>query len=188
MKWFTMWVVSAWVLLSVVSVRAENNPATRLSLKDLGGIAIYVEPIGAKAQQDGLSMRAIRGAVESRLRKAEIAVLSPEQQQKLLRRPCLVVRLDTSKLSTGEYLYSIHVEVTQWVASLADPAVTVAQAIPVPATTWSAAGVFGITPSGELSRDAHRAVDNMVGEFIDAYYKANPSQTAFRLRRIGKLR
>jgi len=187
MKWFTVGGALAWVLLSVVNVRAENNPATRLSLKDLGGIAIHVEPIGAKAQKDGLSLRAIRGAVESRLRKAEIAVLTHEQQQKLPRRPRLVVRLDTSQLSTGEYLYSIHTEVTQWVASLADPEVTVAQAIPVPATTWSAAGVFGITPPGELSRDAHHAVDKMVGEFIDAYYKANPSQTAFRLRRIGKL-
>lgn len=167
---------------------AENSPATRLSLKGLEGIAIRVGPIDPDAQKDGLSAHAIQLAVHSQLRKAGLRVLTPEQQRQMLRRPCLLVNVATSKLNTGEHLYSIQVDVTQWVASLADPEVTVTAAIPVPAKTWSPANVFGIAPADQIIQHAQSAVSAMVDEFIDAYYKANPSETAFQTRRGLRLR
>lgn len=167
---------------------AENTPTTRLSLKGLHPIGIRVEPIAAEAQKDGLSARAIHAAVHSQFRKAGLRVLTPEQRRQTLRRPCLVVNVATSKLNTGEHLYSIQVEVTQWVASLANPKLTVTAAIPVPAKTWSPATVFGIAPADQMNRDVRSAVDAMVEEFIDAYYKANPSETAFQARRGRRLR
>ena len=188
MKRLIVFVVLAWQFLVASSVLADSTPAARLSLKGINGIALQVEQINATAEKDGLSRQAIRREVETRLREAKVPVLMPDQQQQSLRRPCLVVRVATSKLNTGEHLYSIRVEVTQWVASLANPAVTVSQAIPVPATTWSAAGVFGITPPEQLKGDSHRAVAAMVDEFINAYYLANPSETAYRLRRPDKVR
>jgi len=82
----------------------------------------------------------------------------------------------TSKLDTGEHLYSICLEVTQWVALLIDPEATVAKAIPVPASTWSPRGCFGIVPASDLSEDVGGAVDRMADEFIDAYRQANPAE------------
>jgi hypothetical protein len=158
----------------------ENTPASRLSLKGLQGVALRVDPIDPAAGKDGLTVAAIRSAVQARLRKAQIPVLTAQQQREQLRRPCLVVQVATSKLSTGEYLYAVRVEMSQWVASLANPAVTVSQAIPVPAATWSARSVFGIVPAEHLRRDAQGAVDRMADEFINAYHQANPSETAFR--------
>ena len=164
--------------LAVGLAWAENTPATRVSLKGLEGVALLVEPVDAHAQQDGLSPREIHALAQSQLEKAKIRVLSPQQQQQLPRKPCLRISLATSKLGTGEYLYSIQVDVVQWVASLANPAVSVGSALPMPARTWSAAHVFGIAPAAQMKRDAHDAVRAMVDEFIDAYHKANPSDTA----------
>ncbi|NQU20027.1 MAG: hypothetical protein HQ567_02000 [Candidatus Nealsonbacteria bacterium] len=164
----------------VAPAAAENSPASRLSLRGLTGVGLRVEPIAADALKAGLSTAAVRSAVESQLRKAGLPMLTPEQQRNTLRRPCLLVHVATSKLNTGEYLYSIHVEMTQWVASLANPEVKVTAAIPVPAKTWSSANVFGIAPGDQINGHIHEAVRTMVEEFLNAHQRANPSETAFR--------
>lgn len=174
-------------LAACASAEAEDSPASRLSLKGLRGIAVRIDPIAASAQKDGLSASAIRTAVESRLRKGAIRVLTADQQRQTSQRACLVVRVATSKLSTGEHLYAIQVEVSQWVASLSDPTLTVSAAIPIPATTWTAGSVFGITTDKQLEQDAVGAVGKMAEQFIGAYHKANPSDTAFRFR-AGRVR
>ncbi len=188
MKALTPPLILAFVLAAGEPAFAENSPATRLSLKGLEGIGVRVEPIAAEAQKDGLSADALQSAVQSQLRKAGLRLLTSQQQRQTRRRPCLRVHVATSKLDTGEYLYSIHVEVNQWVASLADPKVSVTAAVPIPAQTWSPANVFGIAPADQMKRDVQGAVDSMVEEFIDAFYQANPSETAFRARRGGRAR
>jgi hypothetical protein len=170
-------------LIAATIVTAENVPATRISLKGLGGVAIRVEPIDPQAQRDGLLAQDVQLAVRSQLDKAGISVLTPRQQQLLPRKPCLRISVATSKLSTGEHLYSIQVEVLQWVASLANPTATVTTAMPMPAQTWSATQMFGIAPAAQIKQDARDAVRAMVDEFIDAYGKANPSETATPARR-----
>ena len=188
MKELTLASVFALTVAVALPSLAENSPTTRLSLKGLDGIGILVEPIDPQARQDGLSVRAIHSAVQTQLGKAGLRVFTPEQQRRSLRRPCLHVNVATSKLETGEHLYSIQVELTQWVASLANPKVTVTAAIPVPAQTWSPAVRFGIAPAKQVSQDTQNAVGAMVEEFIDAYYMANPSETAFQARRDRLLR
>lgn len=185
MKSLTLLTVLVLTLAAAAPALAENSPATRLSLKGLNGIGLRVEPIDLEADKDGLSTRAVQSAVESRLRKAGIRLLTPEQRRQAPGRPCLVVNVATSKLNTGEHLYSIHVELTQWVASLVNPKVTVTGAIPVPAKTWSPANRFGIAPANQIGRHAQGMVGTMVDEFVDAYYKANPGKMAFYVRRGG---
>jgi hypothetical protein len=84
----------------------------------------------------------------------------------------------TARLDTQEYLYSVRVELVQWVASLDDPALLVTAAIPVPAATWSPPAVLGITPSDSVRQDVETAVWKMVDQFAAAYAKANPRRTA----------
>lgn len=170
-------------LIAATVATAENVPATRISLKGLEGVAIRVDPIDPQAQRDGLLSQDLQVAVRSQLDTAGIAVLTPQQQQRLPRKPCLRISVATSKLSSGEHLYSVQVEVLQWVASLANPALTVTTAVPMPAQTWSATQMFGIAPAAQIKQDARDAVRAMVDEFIDAYRKANPSETASPARR-----
>jgi len=160
--------------------RAQDDPTARLSLKGLDAVAVSVQPIGAAAERDGLSRVQLQAMVATRLREAGIPLLSPDEQLKRLRRPGLSVQVTTARLDTGEYLYAVRVAVVQWVASLDDPTLAVTAAIPIPATTWSPAGVLGITPAETLKRDVEASVVTMVDQFIDALRKANPRETALR--------
>ena len=105
-------------------------------------------------------------------------MLTRQQQMQLPQRPGLEVRVALSKLSTGEYLYSVHVECTQWVASLANPNLSVGAATPLPAKTWSSPNAFGIAPAKEVAGSVQKAVGAMVDEFVAAYANANRSETA----------
>jgi hypothetical protein len=172
---------------AAIVAQAQNTPATRASLKGLPGIGLSVEPLSADAQRDGLSDGAIRSAVETRLRKAGIRLLTREQQMQMPQRPCLEVRVALSKLAAGEYLYSIHVECAQWVASQANPNLSVAAATPLPARTWSAPNAFGIAPVKEIGSSVQNAVLTMVDEFVEAHANANRSEVASEVPK-GKTR
>jgi len=159
---------------------AQDNPTSRLSLKGLDAVGVSVQPIGAAAEKAGLSQAQLQEMVETRLRRAGIGLLKPEEQLKRLRRPGLSVRVTTAPLDAEEYIYSVRVELVQWVASLDDPTLLVTAAIPIPAATWSAPTVLGITPAETLKPDVEAAVAPMVDQFIDAFRKANPRETALR--------
>jgi len=162
---------------------AQDNPTARLSLKGLDAVAVSVQPISAAAEKDGLSQAQLQGMVETRLRQVGVRLLGPEEQLKRLRRPGLSIQVTTARLDTDEHIYSVRVELVQWVALLDDPTLLVTAAIPVPATTWSAPSVLGITPAETLKRDVEAALGPMVEQFIDAFRKANPRETALRGRR-----
>ncbi len=151
---------------------AEDSPATRLSLQGLPGVGVRVLTAGA-ADNDVVSEQALRAAVEEQLRQAGIGVLTAAEQERSPQRPCLVVSVALLELSSGEQLYSIHVELSQWVASLAQADVPVSAAVPLPAVTWSAPNVFGIAPGEQIARRVHDATARMVGHFVGAYQQAN---------------
>jgi hypothetical protein len=156
---------------------AQNTPSTRLSLKGLDAVAVQVEPIAAAAARDGLSADTIREQAVSRLRRAGIRVATEAQPGDPLRRPCLAITVATSKLETGEHLYSIRVELVQWVASLERPDLRVSAAVPVPASTWSAPNVFGIVPGPSLAGQMEAAVGRLVDQFTAALRLANPGKS-----------
>lgn len=167
---------------------AEDSPTTRLSLKGLHAIGLRIEPIGTEAAKDGLAIRDLHSAVYDRLRKAGIRLLTLDQRQRLPHRPYLLLSAATSRLDTAEHLYSIRLEVTQRVALLTDPKVPLTAAIAVPARTWSAPNRFGIAPADQIAPHVRAAVGAMVDQFVDAYHKANPTETAVRNRRRSQTR
>lgn len=173
--------VCAWSACS--AALAEDNPATRLSLKGLGGVSVTVQPIDPVAEKDGLSQQGVQRSVEQRLRRARIPLRARADQPSGLRRPTLTIYVTTARLDTDEYIYSVRVELVQWMASLDDPELLVTAAIPVPAATWSPPSVLGITPADGVRRDVEAAVLEMVDQFAAAYTKANPRETAAGGRR-----
>ena len=153
---------------------AEDNPTTRLSLKGLPGVELVVGKIAPDAGRDRLDAERLRGQATARLRQAGVRLLSAEQRPLLPRRPALHLNVATSRLETDEYLYSIHVELVQWVALLENGRKAIGAATPVPARTWSAPNAFGIVPADQLRRHVDDAVATMLGEFIRAWNQANP--------------
>jgi len=173
--------VCMWTAFS--AALAQDNPATRLSLKGLGSVGVTVQPIDPAAQKDGLSQQVVRRSVEQRLRRAGIPLQARADQPSGLRRPTLSVHVTTARLDTDEYIYSVRVELVQWVASLDDPTLLVTAAIPVPAATWSPASVLGITPADRVRPDVEDAILEMVEQFAEAYQRANPRETALGSQR-----
>lgn len=171
------------VAILASAAAAQDTPASRMSLKGLEGVALSVPPIAADAQHAGLHAETLQKAAAKQLQDARVRVISPKEFEQAARRPSLVLSVHTASLSTGEQLYTIHVELTQRVALLSHPEVTVAAAIPAPAVTWSSDHVLGIVPANQLAGQAQGAVAKMVEQFIDAFYKANPSEAAFEARR-----
>lgn len=169
--------VRAWLGIVVLwtaagGVLAEDSPVTRLSLQGLAGVGVRVVTT-AEANKHVVTEQALRTAVEAQLRQTGIRVLSAAEQERAARRPCLVVSVALLPLSSGEQLYSIHVELSQWVASLAKADVPVSAAVPFPAVTWSAPNVFGIAPAEQIARRVHDATGRMVAQFVGAYQQAN---------------
>jgi len=179
-----MLVVLGWAVTS--ETLAEDNPTTRLSLKGLEAVAVSAQPISPAAEKDGLSEKLLEETVATRLRRAGIGLLGPQELLDDPRRPRVSVSVITARLDTGEYLYSVRLELVQWVASLDDPTLRISAAIPVPASTWSPAGVLGITPTDLLKQDVEAAVAAMTDQFIEALGKANPRRTAMRNRSLRR--
>jgi len=168
------WLVAMAVYATPNVAAAENNPATRLSLQGLPGVGLVVGKIAPDASRDGLTEERLRKQTTARLRTAGIPALSADQQRRTPRRPALHVNVATSRLETDEYLYSIHVELVQWVALLENGQKAIGAATPVPARTWSAPNAFGIVPADQLRRHVEKAVATMLGEFVRAWHQANP--------------
>ena len=163
-------------LLLSAAVFAEDSRATRLSLKGLPGVGLRVQPLGAAATEGVLSTDRLDAAIQNRLRAANIRVLSAEEQRRVPGRPALNVQVALLPLDEGEYLYSVHVDLMQWVALLGNPHATLETAIAVPATTWSADYRFGIAPKTAIGADVLSAVESMIDAFVEAYVRVNPQR------------
>jgi len=172
-----IWLAVVGLWLGASRAVAEDSPATRLSLQGLTGVGVRVMTTGPGGKAV-VSQQALRTAVEKQLRQAGVRVLTAAEQERLAQRPCLVVSVALLRLNSGEYLYSIHVELSQWVASLARADVPVSAAVPMPAVTWSAPNVFGIAPGEQTAPRVQDAALRMAGRFIAAYQQANPRTTA----------
>lgn len=153
---------------------AENSPATRLSLRGLPGVGVRIQPLSEDAQRLGISAERLEGLVRTRLKAADISMLSPVEQQRTAGRPGLSLHVAALGLENDEFLYSVHLDLRQWVALLGNPGATLETALAVPATTWSPEYRFGIAPSDAVRADVLTAVGQMVDEFVEAYRRANP--------------
>ena len=160
--------------------RAADGPAWRVSLRNLPGVAVEVPPIENAGEEAGVSTVGLQQMVHERLRIAGIHVLSREAQQQSRQRPILRFNVCAARLASGEYLYTIRLEMVQWVALLNNPELTVATAVPVPAATWSSQVVVGIAPEEHLREDLETAVAPLVSQFVTAHQRANPTQAAVR--------
>ncbi len=167
----------AWLAVALPqAANAEDSPATRLSLRGLPGVGLSILPLSDDARRLGISSERLEGLFRARLQAAKIPVLSPAEQQRTPGRPGLSLHVAALRLENDEFLYSIHLDLKQWVALLGNPNATLETALAVPATTWSPDYRFGIAPSEEIQADVLAATGQMIDEFVAAYRRANPGE------------
>lgn len=156
------------------SAMAQTGLVERHSLLRLPGVAIKVAPIDPAAAADGLTADVVKHQVVAALKAAKIDILSTEALVEIAQRPELVVAIGLLPLPSDEYIYSIQISVRQRVASMGQPGRTVETALPMTATTWSTANIFGITPKENITADTKTTIDEMLKQFTTTFNRANP--------------
>lgn len=132
------------------------------TLKGITSIKVFVEGVDPADKPRGLTRGQLQTDVESRLRKAGIA-LSPDATE------YLYVNVNTLRSRQRLTSFSVVVMVRQSAYLIRDPSITAPAAI----TWWK--GTDGITVPDNLS-GVRDAVGDLVDQFIDAYRKQNPKR------------
>jgi hypothetical protein len=147
------------------ALRAQTTLDT-LSLYDLPGVHVVVEPFDLAAESDGLHGDSLRHAMEIKLQDAGIRVLTQDEWQVTLGNPLLVLKLNLVHPSRFFYLYNIELELQQLVVLARD------STIPVFTPTWQAGDIVGTVPASNLV-SLRSQVLAATDEFISALAAAN---------------
>ncbi|NWG03764.1 MAG: hypothetical protein HXY44_13005 [Syntrophaceae bacterium] len=147
-------------------ISAQDNENTRLTLRGLQGVSLFVEPLDPQIEMSGLTKVQIQTDTELRLKSAGIPVLVGGEFLKASGHPFLYVDVNISILKTQitRYLFYIRVELNQEVNLVRTPMTKVI------AVTWSTGG-WGIDFSSDNIR---QMVKTQVDKFVNAYLTENP--------------
>jgi hypothetical protein len=147
-----------------------DDEYSRLSLRGLPGVGVLIGDIAPNAARDGLRRRQLQTAVESRLRKAGIRVLTLEELRRHPRHPTLHIEVVTAK-APKQKIYAINVsaELQQVVVLDHNPPIVTR------ASTWSSS-IIGIVETRGMSQVVRKTVEDIVDEFIRDYLQMNAPQ------------
>lgn len=165
-RWIFLMVILTGFLRLAPYVLAQDNENTRLTLRGLPGVSLYVEPLDPQIEKSGLTKNQIQTDTELKLKSAGINVLTGGELLKANGHPFLYVDVNISMLKTQitRYLFYIRVELNQGVVLVRTPDTKVS------AVTWSTGG-WGIDFSSDNIR---QTVKTQVDKFINAYLAENP--------------
>jgi hypothetical protein len=135
------------------------------TLRGLEGFMVFVEIIDADVENHGLTRNLLRKEVESRLRRAEIPVLTPTEAFNTPGKPHLYLHLTTHNTGIDLYSFAMRIELSQDVCLIRDPSIKAS------ATTW-VANVAGIVGAQNLPAVAGDAAE-LTEKFIREYRAAN---------------
>jgi hypothetical protein len=159
---------SALTLTLACPVSAINGLSNRATLRGIKGVGVLVEKLSPEVEQQGLRRNELQKAVESKLQRAGIKVLTKTGSLAAPGEPYLYININVNiaKTESDIYPYSIDLLFTQKVSLVRDPKSTTY------AVTWSTSGVGSITK--RFVDRLQESVENMVDIFIRAYLAENP--------------
>ncbi len=172
-KWpkiiMVMILFSALALTLACPLFAVNGLSNRATLRGIKGVGVLVEKLPPEVEQQGLKRNELQKAVESKLQKAGIKVLTRAGSLAAPGEPYLYINVNVNiaKTESDIYPYSIDLLFTQKVSLVRDPKLTTY------AVTWSTSGVGSITK--RFVDRLQENVENMVDIFIRAYLAENPN-------------
>jgi len=135
------------------------------TLRGLKGVMVFIEDIDTDVETHGLTKGLLKRKVESRLRQADIPVLTRDEAFDIPGKPYLYLSLTTHNTGIELYSYSIQIEFNQDVCMVRDPSVRAS------ATTW-VANVVGIVGAANLPAVTEDVI-KLTDEFIHDYLAAN---------------
>jgi len=157
---------STLVVLGIASLLASTGAGSAASddetLKGIASIKVFVEGVDPADKPRGLTRGQLQIDVESRLRKAGIAVSADATEY-------LYVNVNTLQSRQRLTSFSVVVMVRQSAYLIRDASI----AAPAAITWWK--GTDGITVASNLS-SVRDAVGDLVDQFISAYRKQNPTR------------
>ena len=157
---------STLVVLGIASLLASTGAGLAASddgtLKGIASIKVFVEGVDPADKPRGLTRGQLQIDVESRLRKAGIAVSADATEY-------LYVNVNTLQSRQRLTSFSVVVMVRQSANLIRDASI----AAPAAITWWK--GTDGITVASNLS-SVRDAVGDLVDQFISAYRKQNPTR------------
>ena len=126
---------------------------------------VFIEDIDSDVEKYGLSKNLLQKEVESRLRHADIPVLTANEAFNMPGRPYLYLNLTTHDTGVELYSYSIRIELNQDVSMIRD------SSIKASATTWIAnvVGIVGAQNLPAVTED----VTQLTNQFVRDYLAAN---------------
>ena len=157
---------STLVVLGIASLLASTGAGSAASddetLKGIASIKVFVEGVDPADKPRGLTRGQLQIDVESRLRKAGIAVSADATEY-------LYVNVNTLQSRQRLTSFSVVVMVRHSANLIRDASI----AAPAAITWWK--GTDGITVASNLS-SVRDAVGDLVDQFISAYRKQNPTR------------
>ena len=93
--------------------RTTSLAEPRDTLRGLKGVMVFVEDIGLDVENHGLTKNLLKKEVESRLRQADIPVLTADEAFNMPGKPYLYLHLTTHNTGIELYSYSIRIEFNQ---------------------------------------------------------------------------
>lgn len=153
------------LVFSAPIAHADDNEASRRSLRGLNGIEVFVGTLPSEVEQNGLTKSAIQTDVELKLRQAGIPVLDPKVGS-----PWLDVNVNVlSDSNSAIWTWTIRVELHQDAILTRDSSIFAKDAV-----TWGL-GMFGQIGKQNL-RSLRDNIKDKVDQFINAYLAVNPKK------------
>jgi|GEM_PF-847683 len=145
--------------------RSAPSAEPRQTLCGLKGVMVFIEDIDSDVEKHGLTKSLLKDQVESKLRQADIPVLTANEAFNMPGRPYLYLNLTTHDTGVELYSYSIRIELNQDVSMIRDPSIQAS------ATTWIAnvVGIVGAQNLPAVTED----VTQLTNQFVRDYLAAN---------------
>lgn len=158
--------------LKVPALQEESRtekPSTQLAepqatLRGLKGVMVFIEEVDSDVENHGLTKVLLKREVASRLRQADIPVLTADEAFNAAGKPYLYLNLTTHNTGIDLYSYSIRIEFNQDVCIIREPSVRAS------ATTWNAnvVGIVGAANLPAVTEDVILLTDRFIHDYLAA--------------------
>lgn len=148
--------------------RTEKRSVPLAEPKDtlcgLKGVMVFIEDIDSDVENHGLTKNLLKKEVESRLKQADIPVLTVDEAFNMPGKPYLYLNLTTHNTGIELYSYSIRIELNQDVSMIRDPSIKAS------ATTWIAnvVGIVGAQNFPAVTEDVTQLTDKFIHDYLAA--------------------
>jgi hypothetical protein len=147
--------------------RSTPSADPQETLCGLKGVMVFIEDVDSDVEKHGLTKNLLQKEVESRLRQADIPVLTREEAYDKPGKPYLYLSLTAHNTGIDLYSYSVRIEFNQDVSLIREPSIRTS------ATTWVAnvVGIVGARNFPAVTEDITELADKFIKDYVAANHQ-----------------